>query len=197
MGSPMYGERVGPGGRRRAKPAASSPPSCPGTKTIPGGWRCRCDCSAGCTGWRSTAAPRRLRRWYPSTGGQWDAEAAWPDIALAASDHADHAARRPRSAAANQRGGSVRRADRWSAHSRSPIRFACPAFRDRVQCRAEPAGRLLPLSLSGRPVGSDRLTGDHRRRVARPTAARRGPADRASVMATTSRRSTPPAATGN
>lgn len=30
-----------------------------------------------------------LRRWYPSTGGQWDAEAAWPDIALAASDHAD------------------------------------------------------------------------------------------------------------
>jgi hypothetical protein len=31
-----------------------------------------------------------LRRWYPSTGGQWDAEAAWPDIALAASDHADY-----------------------------------------------------------------------------------------------------------
>jgi hypothetical protein len=30
-----------------------------------------------------------LRGWYPSTGGQWDAEAAWPDIALAASDHAD------------------------------------------------------------------------------------------------------------
>jgi hypothetical protein len=34
------------------------------------------------------SAPR-LRRWYPSTGGQWDAEAAWPDIALAASDHAE------------------------------------------------------------------------------------------------------------
>jgi hypothetical protein len=31
-----------------------------------------------------------LRRWYPSTGGHWDAEAAWPDIALAASDHGDH-----------------------------------------------------------------------------------------------------------
>ena len=31
----------------------------------------------------------QLRRWYPSIGGQWDAEAAWPDIALAASDHAD------------------------------------------------------------------------------------------------------------
>lgn len=30
-----------------------------------------------------------LRRWYPSTGGQWDAPAAWPDIALAASEHAD------------------------------------------------------------------------------------------------------------
>ena len=30
-----------------------------------------------------------LRRWYPSTGGQWDAEAAWPEIALAASNHAD------------------------------------------------------------------------------------------------------------
>ncbi len=31
----------------------------------------------------------RLRRWYPSTGGQWDAEAAWPDVGLAASEHAD------------------------------------------------------------------------------------------------------------
>jgi hypothetical protein len=30
-----------------------------------------------------------LRRWYPSTGGQWDAEAAWPEIALAASNHAN------------------------------------------------------------------------------------------------------------
>ena len=34
------------------------------------------------------SAPR-LRSWYPSTGGHWDAEAAWPDITLAASDHAD------------------------------------------------------------------------------------------------------------
>jgi hypothetical protein len=35
-----------------------------------------------------------LRRWYPSTGGRWDVEAAWPDIALAAAEHADqlHAA---------------------------------------------------------------------------------------------------------
>jgi hypothetical protein len=31
----------------------------------------------------------RLRRWYPSTGGRWDAEAAWPDITLAAADHAE------------------------------------------------------------------------------------------------------------
>jgi hypothetical protein len=30
-----------------------------------------------------------LRRWYPSTGGHWEAEAAWPDIALVAADHAD------------------------------------------------------------------------------------------------------------
>lgn len=30
-----------------------------------------------------------LRRWYPSTGGHWDAEAAWPDIALAAAEHTD------------------------------------------------------------------------------------------------------------
>ncbi|OBI45831.1 hypothetical protein A5707_01415 [Mycobacterium kyorinense] len=29
-----------------------------------------------------------LRRWYPSTGGHWDAEAAWPDIVRAATDHA-------------------------------------------------------------------------------------------------------------
>ena len=34
------------------------------------------------------SAPQ-LRRWYPSTAGQWDGQAAWPDIALAASDHAD------------------------------------------------------------------------------------------------------------
>ncbi len=30
-----------------------------------------------------------LRRWYPSVGGHWDAEAGWPDIVLAASEHAD------------------------------------------------------------------------------------------------------------
>jgi hypothetical protein len=30
-----------------------------------------------------------LRRWYPSTGGRWDADAAWPDIVGAASDHAN------------------------------------------------------------------------------------------------------------
>jgi hypothetical protein len=31
-----------------------------------------------------------LRRWYPSTGGRWDAEAAWPDIALTAVGHTDY-----------------------------------------------------------------------------------------------------------
>jgi hypothetical protein len=30
-----------------------------------------------------------LDRWYPSTGGQWNAEAAWPDVMLAAAEHAD------------------------------------------------------------------------------------------------------------
>jgi len=30
-----------------------------------------------------------LRRWYPSTGGTWDAEAAWPEIVLAAANHYD------------------------------------------------------------------------------------------------------------
>ncbi len=30
-----------------------------------------------------------LRRWYPSTGGTWDAESAWPDVTLAAANHAD------------------------------------------------------------------------------------------------------------
>jgi hypothetical protein len=30
-----------------------------------------------------------LRRWYPSTGGAWDAESGWPDILATAADHAD------------------------------------------------------------------------------------------------------------
>ncbi len=28
-----------------------------------------------------------LRRWYPSTGGRWDADAAWPEITRTAADH--------------------------------------------------------------------------------------------------------------
>jgi hypothetical protein len=28
-----------------------------------------------------------LRRWYPSTGGNWDAETAWPEILLTAANH--------------------------------------------------------------------------------------------------------------
>ena len=31
-----------------------------------------------------------LRRWYPSVGGHWDAEAAWPDIVQAAAEHTDY-----------------------------------------------------------------------------------------------------------
>jgi hypothetical protein len=30
-----------------------------------------------------------LRRWYPSTGGTWDAETAWPEIVLTAANHID------------------------------------------------------------------------------------------------------------
>jgi hypothetical protein len=30
-----------------------------------------------------------LRRWYPSTGGSWDADAAWPEIVRAATRHGD------------------------------------------------------------------------------------------------------------
>jgi hypothetical protein len=38
-----------------------------------------------------------LRRWYPSTGGRWNAEQAWPDIAAVAAKHTD-----PLRAALNQ-----------------------------------------------------------------------------------------------
>jgi hypothetical protein len=31
-----------------------------------------------------------LRRWYPSVGGHWDAQAGWPDIVQAAAEHADY-----------------------------------------------------------------------------------------------------------
>lgn len=31
-----------------------------------------------------------LRRWYPSVGGNWDAQAGWPDIVLAASENAEY-----------------------------------------------------------------------------------------------------------
>jgi hypothetical protein len=30
-----------------------------------------------------------LRRWYPSTGGNWDAETAWPEILLTAANHTE------------------------------------------------------------------------------------------------------------
>ena len=31
-----------------------------------------------------------LRRWYPSVGGNWDADPAWPDIVRAAAEHAEY-----------------------------------------------------------------------------------------------------------
>lgn len=31
-----------------------------------------------------------LRRWYPSAGGEWDAESAWPDVVQAAAAHSEY-----------------------------------------------------------------------------------------------------------
>jgi hypothetical protein len=80
------------------------------------------------------SAPR-LRSWYPSTGGQWDAEAAWPDITLAASDHADRLrATLDQPPQTNEVGRAA--ALIGGLHSRPPIHLPCTAFRDRVQRRA-------------------------------------------------------------
>ncbi len=43
-----------------------------------------------------------LRQWYPSIGGRWNADAAWPDIVLAATEHAGYLRERARPAAADQ-----------------------------------------------------------------------------------------------
>ena len=69
-----------------------------------------------------------LRRWYPSIGGQWDAEAAWPDIVRAAAEHADYLRGDPRPTAADQRGRPLGRADRWPAGVIQPIRLPVRLF---------------------------------------------------------------------
>ena len=102
------------------------------------------------------SAPQ-LRRWYPSAGGQWDAEAALADIALAASDHADRLRATLGQPPQTNEVGRAAALIGGLLHSRPPIRVACRAFRDRVQRRAQPACGPFPLSLSGRPMGSDRL----------------------------------------
>ena len=109
-----------------------------------------------------------LRRFYPSTGGTWDAAAAWPEIVLTARDRMDDLR-----AALNQppQTNEVGRSAVLIGgllFLDSPIRFAGAAFRDRHECRTEPAPGALPLWLSRWPVGTCRLAGDDRRRVARP-----------------------------
>ena len=47
-----------------------------------------------------------LRRWYPSTGGTWDAEAAWPEIVLTATE--------PRPTRCARPSISRRRPTRWA-----------------------------------------------------------------------------------
>src|ERR1700749_1629145 len=126
-------------------------------------------------------SPPRLRSWYPSTGGQWDAEAAWPDITLAASDHADRLRATLDQPPQTNEVGRAPALGGGAALPPPPIHFPCTAFRDRVQRRAQPARGLFPLSPSGRPMGSDRLTGDDRRRVARPNTSRRGARDSRAV----------------
>ncbi len=138
----------------------------------------------------------QLRRWYPSTGGTWDAETAWPEIVQTAADHTDALrAALDQPPQTNEVGRSAALIGGLLQHQ-SRIRFADKAFRDRIECGAEPAGGPLPLPLHRRPVGTGRLAGDHRRRVARRTAARRSRCGSSSGTATTSRPSTSPAPTG-
>ena len=90
-----------------------------------------------------------LRRWYPSTGGHWDAEAAWPEIVLAAPGHADQLrAALDQPPQTNEVGRSAALIGGLLIHW-PPIRFAGKAFRDRIQRRTEPAGRPLPLRYPG------------------------------------------------
>ena len=139
-----------------------------------------------------------LRQWYPSTGGRWNADAAWPDIVSGRHRARRLSARRARPAAADQRGRPVRRADRRpAAASRRRFDVTGAAFRNRLQRRAEPARRPLPLPPSRRRLGSGRLTGDRRRRMAGPAACPRRNCRSSNVRASTSRRWTPPAPTAS
>ncbi len=111
-----------------------------------------------------------LRRWYPSTGGTWDAEAAWPEIVRTANARIDELrAALDQPPQTNEVGRSAALIGGLMLIGDS-IRFAGKAFRDRNERWAESAGRPLPLPLSRRPVGTGGLAGDHRRRVARRTA---------------------------
>ena len=137
-----------------------------------------------------------LRRWYPSTGGSWDAESAWPEILLAAADHSDSLrAALDQPPQTNEVGrsaaliGGLLRLDREFGF---PVRL----FEIGSSAGPEPAGRPLPLPLRRR------LSGD--RPTRRWSSTTRGTArcrpkvgcGSSSGVGTTSRPSTSPAADG-
>ena len=153
-----------------SKRAASSQRFCPATKTIQDGMRCRCGCSVACTGWCSTDGRRCCGAGIQAPAAAGTPSRPGPDPRRRGRP-LRRAARGTGSAAADQRSGPVRRADRRIAPRRSGIWFSDKAFRDRIECRAESASRPLPVSPCRWTVGTDRLAGHHRRRVAWPTAA--------------------------
>ena len=173
MGSTMYGELLRAGGRRRRSRTAFSPTILAGHEDDSVRMAVPLRLLGGLHRLVLDGRAPALRRWYPSTGGSWDADAAWPEIVLAAADHADYLrAALDQPPQTNEVGRS---AALIGALLRSTDRFALAdkAFRDRLQRRAEPAGRPLPLSLCRRRLGTDRFAGDHRRRVAWSIAAER------------------------
>ena len=114
-----------------------------------------------------------LRRWYPSVGGHWNAEAAWPDIVQAASEHADYLRARSdqppqtnevgRSAALI--GGLLVLVDRFEA----PVRLFEIGCSAGLNLRADHYRYRYPGGEWG-PADSPVID---RRRVAGPTASRR------------------------
>ena len=107
-----------------------------------------------------------LRRWYPSVGGDWNADAAWPDIVRAAAEHAEYlraALDQPpqtnevgRSAALI--GGLLALSDRFGL----PVRLFEIGCSAGLNLRADHYRYRYP----GGELGSGRFAGHHRRRLA-------------------------------
>ena len=138
-----------------------------------------------------------LRRWYPSTGGRWDAEAGVARYRAGRRRARRLSACRPRSAAADQRGGPVRRTDRWSVDILSH-RFDLPIRLFEIGCSAGLNLRAdhYRYRYPGGEWGPADSPVTDRRRLAGPTASRRYTCGSSNVTATTSRRWTPPARDG-